>query len=87
VLRVNANQGAAVTLDETSINQLVRAGQPAVLVVRDGGVALTADVVARTSGGLGEQVAVYNPDTHRELSGVVTGPGQVEVTLMGDQSQ
>ncbi len=87
VLRVNAASGTAVTMEETGINELVRAGQPAVLVVHDGAVALTADVVARTSGGLGEQVAVYNPDTRRELTGTVTGPGQVEVTLLGDQSQ
>ena len=87
VLRVNVPHGSALTMEETSINEIVKAGQPAVLTVHDGPVALTADVIARTSGGLGEQVAVYNPDTRRELSGVVTGPGQVEVTLLGDQSQ
>jgi flagella basal body P-ring formation protein FlgA len=70
----------------TGVNEIVKAGQACILVVRDGPVALTADVVARTSGGMGEQVGVYNPETRHALSGTVTGPGKVELVLPGDGS-
>lgn len=80
-------RGSVMYVEMTSINQIVKAGQPVVLTVRDGGVALTADVVARTSGGLGEQVSVFNPSTQRALFGTVTGPGRVEMTLTGDSTQ
>ena len=49
--------------------------------MRDGPVSLTADVIARTGGGLGESVTVYNEQTNRILSGTVTGPNRVELTL------
>ncbi|MHB8144911.1 MAG: flagella basal body P-ring formation protein FlgA [Vulcanimicrobiaceae bacterium] len=38
---------------------------------------------ARTSGGLGDQVQIYNPSTNKSLSGTVTGPGRVELDLSG----
>ena len=79
-------RGALLFAEMTSVNEIVKAGQPCVLTVRDGAVALTADVIARTSGGMGEQVAVWNPDTRRALSGTVTGPGKVELVLPGDGS-
>jgi flagella basal body P-ring formation protein FlgA len=79
-------RGALLYPEMTSVNEIVKAGQTVVLIVRDGLVALTADVVARTSGGMGEQVGVYNPETRRALSGTVTGPGKVELVLPGDGS-
>jgi flagella basal body P-ring formation protein FlgA len=79
-------RGTLLYAEMTSVNEIVKAGQSCVLVVRDGKVSLTADVVARTSGGMGEQVGVYNPDTRRALSGTVTGPGKVELVLPGDGS-
>ena len=82
-MNISVPHGGAMYVEMTRVNQLVKAGQPVVFVVRDGGVVLSADVVARQSGGLGAIVACYNPATHKELSGVVTGPAQVELTMPG----
>ena len=57
------------------------AGSPVVLIVHDGSVALAADVIARTSGGLGETVTVYDEGARKMLSGLVTAPSRVELTL------
>ena len=73
--------GSSVRLEETSINTIVKAGSPVVLIVHDGSVALAADVIARTSGGLGETVTVYDENARKMLSGVVTAPSRVELTL------
>ncbi|HEV3140553.1 MAG TPA: flagellar basal body P-ring formation chaperone FlgA [Vicinamibacterales bacterium] len=76
-------KGQPVTVSDTIVNQIVKAGSTVTLVVRDGGVALTADVIARTGGGLGEQVFVYNPSTRKSLTGTVTAPGTVELDISG----
>ncbi|GAC1393920.1 MAG: hypothetical protein NVSMB31_13750 [Vulcanimicrobiaceae bacterium] len=76
-------KGQSIFIESTSTDQIVKAGSTVIMVVRDGGVALTADVIARTSGGLGDQVIVFNPSTNKQLSGVVTGPGRVELELPG----
>ena len=55
-----------------------------VLIVHDDGVSVVADVVARTGGGLGDQVSIYNPQTNKTLSGTVIGPDRVELNLSGD---
>ncbi|MBC5816417.1 MAG: flagellar basal body P-ring formation protein FlgA [Candidatus Eremiobacteraeota bacterium] len=80
-------KGQSIFIDSTSVDQIVKAGSSVIMTVRDGGVALTADVIARTSGGLGDQVIVYNPLTNKQLSGTVTGPGRVELELPGGDSQ
>lgn len=76
-------KGQPITIEATAENQVVKAGSTVVLVIRDSGVAITADVLARTSGGVGDQVSVYNPQTHKALSGTVTGPGTVELDISG----
>jgi flagella basal body P-ring formation protein FlgA len=76
--------GAPVPIEMTQVNQIVKAGQTVTLIVDDGGVSVAADVVANTSGGLGEQVSVYNPQTHKVLTGTVVGPDRVELNLTGD---
>jgi flagella basal body P-ring formation protein FlgA len=80
-LRTSLAKGTPVYMEQTAPVELVRAGSTVVLVVRDGPVALTADVVARNSGALGDTVAVYNPQTKKALTGVVTGPNRVELNL------
>ena len=80
-------KGQSIFIDSTTTDQIVRAGSSVIMIVRDGGVALTADVIARTSGGLGDQVIVFNPLTNKQLSGTVTGPGRVELELPGGESQ
>lgn len=76
-------KGQPVTIGATAVDQIVKAGATVVLVIRDSGVAVTADVIARTSGGLGDEVSVYNPSTNKALSGTVTGPGTVELDISG----
>jgi flagella basal body P-ring formation protein FlgA len=87
MLRAATPRGAEIFVEQTSVNQLVKAGSGAILVVRDGPVALIADVVARTGGGLGESVIVYNSQTNKLLSGTVTGPDRVELTLPGEDGE
>ncbi len=76
-------KGQPVTIEATSINQIVKAGATVILIVHDNGVDVSAPVVARTSGGLGEQVSVYNSATNKALSGTVTTPGTVELDISG----
>ena len=77
-------KGQSIFIESTSVDQIVKAGSTVIMVVHDGDVRLTADVIARTGGGLGDQVSVFNPQTNKQLSGVVTGPGKVELELPGD---
>lgn len=72
-----------VRIQSTTVNQIVKAGSTIVFIIRDNGVAISADAIARTGGGLGDQVFVYNPMTHKALSGTVTGPGTVELDISG----
>lgn len=76
--------GATIAIESTQTNQIVKAGNSVVLIVHDGGVSVVADVVARTSGGLGEEIQMYNPQTRKTLSGTVVGPDRVELDLSGD---
>ncbi|MDQ2681462.1 MAG: flagellar basal body P-ring formation chaperone FlgA [Candidatus Eremiobacteraeota bacterium] len=80
-------KGMPIFIEATSVDQIVRAGSSVILIVRDGAVALTADVLARTSGGLGDQVSVYNPATRKQITGIVTGPGRVELELPGGDAE
>jgi flagella basal body P-ring formation protein FlgA len=77
--------GQPVYIEQTQTNQIVRAGSTVVLIVHDGGVSIVAEVVARTGGGLGDGVSVYNPQTNKTLSGTVIGPDRVELNLSGAQ--
>ncbi len=75
--------GQPIAIEQTLVNEIVRAGMSCVLVIRDRGVSLVADVIARSSGGLGDQVSLYNPQTNKLLSGTVVGPDRVELNLSG----
>lgn len=85
VVRSATPKGARIYVEQTVPNDVVKAGQPAVLIVHDGAVALAADVVARTGGAVGDVVTVVNPQTQKALAGVVTGPNRVEMYLPGVQ--
>jgi flagella basal body P-ring formation protein FlgA len=80
-IRAVMARGDAVYPELTTVNEIVLAGMPALFIVHDGPVRLSADVIARNSGGLGDTVIVYNPQTEKALSGIVTGPNVVELTL------
>ena len=86
-IRAATSRGAVIFVEQTAVNELVKAGSGAILVVHDGPVALTADVIARTGGGLGESVTVYNSATNKLLSGTVTGPDRVELVLPGGETE
>jgi len=75
--------GQPISIDQTQVDQIVKPGSTVILIVRDGGVSLVADVVARNGGGLGDQVTVYNAATNKTLSGTVVGPNRVELDLQG----
>lgn len=75
--------GQQIAIEVTQTNQIVKAGMNVVLIIHDGSVDVVADVVARTSGGLGDQVGLYNPQTNKTLTGTVIGPDRVELDLSG----
>jgi flagella basal body P-ring formation protein FlgA len=76
--------GSPIAIENTQVDQIVKAGNTVTLVVDDNGVSVVADVVARTSGGLGDRVSVYNPQTNKTLTGTVVGPDRVELNLSGE---
>ncbi len=76
-------QGQPIAIESTQTNQIVKPGSTVVLIVHDGGVAIAADVVARTGGGLGDEIQLWNPQTRKALSGTVVGPDRVELDISG----
>ncbi|MDQ2872147.1 MAG: flagellar basal body P-ring formation chaperone FlgA [Candidatus Eremiobacteraeota bacterium] len=79
-------KGEPIAVEVTVINQIVKPGSTVLLTVRDGGASVTAACIARSGGGLGDEVSVYNPQTNRALTGIVTAPAAVELDLSeGDE--
>jgi flagella basal body P-ring formation protein FlgA len=78
-------KGAPLYVEQTVPDTVVKPGQAAILLVRDGIVVLTVDVVARTGGAIGDTVTVFNPQTHKAIAAVVTGPNRVELVLPGGE--
>lgn len=76
-------KGQPIYIEETQTNQIVKPGSEVVLIVNDGGVSVVAQAVARTGGGLGDEVNVYDPSTNKQLSGTVVGPDRVQLIIMG----
>jgi flagella basal body P-ring formation protein FlgA len=76
-------KGQPVYIEATATNQIVKPGSSVVLIVNDGGVSVVVQAVARTGGGLGDEVNVYNPSTNKALSGTVVGPDRVELDILG----
>lgn len=76
-------KGQPIYPEETATNLIVTAGSTVLLIVNDGGVSVVTEVQARSSGGLGDEVALYNPRTNTSLSGQVVGPDRVELDLLG----
>jgi flagella basal body P-ring formation protein FlgA len=78
-------KGQPIYIEATMTNEIVKAGSTVVLVVNDGGVSVVTEVQARSGGGLGDMISIYNPQTNKTLSGTVIGPGRVELDIMGVQ--
>jgi flagella basal body P-ring formation protein FlgA len=67
---------------------LVTKGSTVTMVFDAPGVTLTAIGKAMSEGGLGETVTILNPASYRQITGVVTGSGQVragDVTSIAPQ--
>jgi flagella basal body P-ring formation protein FlgA len=80
-LSAATSKGAPLYVEQTVPDTVVKAGQAAILIVHDGPVALTADVIARTGGAIGDTVTVFNPQTQRAIAAIVTAKNRVELTL------
>ncbi len=76
-------KGTPLYVEATVPDSVVKAGQAAILIIHDGVVSLTADVIARTGGAIGDTVTVVSPQTQKAIAAIVTGPNRVELTLPG----
>ena len=74
------NAGSPVRAFDVMRPQLVRRGEPVSLVVRRGGLAITAPGRALSSGAAGDVVRVVNAATSRTLEGTVEKAGHVRIT-------
>ena len=63
---------------------MVRSRQPVKLVARSGGMLIMTDGEALQNGKVGQTVRVENTNSKQVVNGTVTGPGEVEVVLRGN---
>lgn len=75
--------GETVRLQDFRHPVLVAKGATVTMVFEAPGIVLTASGRAITEGGLGDTVTIQNPVSFRQISGVVTGPGQVRTEMSG----
>jgi flagella basal body P-ring formation protein FlgA len=69
--------GESVRLEDVRRPTLVAKGSTVTMTFEAPGITLTAVGRAMGEGGMGETVTVQNPTSFRQVSTVVTGPGQV----------
>jgi len=62
---------------------LVTKGATVTMTFEAPGIVLTATGRAMSEGGMGETVTIQNPVSFRQISGIVTGPGQVRAQVGG----
>jgi hypothetical protein len=62
---------------------VVRVGERVTMVVRSGGLSVTAVGEAQQPGAVGQTVRVLNVDSRKVVTGRVSGPGTVDVSLGG----
>jgi len=82
--------GQAVRADDVRKPILVSKGQTITMIFAAPGLTLTATGRAMSEGGMGETVTVLNPVSYRQITGVVTGAGEVragDVTSVVTPSQ
>ncbi|HEY0281435.1 MAG TPA: flagellar basal body P-ring formation chaperone FlgA [Rhizomicrobium sp.] len=75
--------GESVRIEDVRRPTLVAKGSTVTMVFEAPGITLTASGRAMSEGGLGETVTVQNPVSFRQVSAVVTGPGQVRAQNVG----
>jgi flagellar basal body P-ring formation protein FlgA len=69
--------GEAVRTDDVRAPVLVARGSTVTMIFEAPGISLTEVGRATSEGGLGETVTIMNPVSYRQITGVVTGPGEV----------
>jgi flagella basal body P-ring formation protein FlgA len=69
--------GEPVRTDDVRLPILVAKGSTVTMTFSLPGISLTATGRAMTEGGLGESVVVQNPVSFRQVTCIVTGPGEV----------
>ena len=82
--------GQPVRADDVRKPILVSKGQTITMIFAEPGLTLTATGRAMSEGGMGETVTVLNPVSYRQITGVVTGAGEVragDVTPVAVPSQ
>lgn len=77
--------GETVRLQDVRRPILVVRGSTVTMVFEVPGIVLTATGRAMSEGGLGETVTVQNPASYRQISAIVTGPGQVRAQANGNR--
>jgi flagella basal body P-ring formation protein FlgA len=75
--------GESVRLEDVRRPTLVVKGATVTMIFEAPGITLTAAGRAMSEGGLGETVTVQNPVSFRQVSAIVTGPGQVRAQNVG----
>jgi flagella basal body P-ring formation protein FlgA len=75
--------GESVRIEDVRRPTLVAKGSTVTMIFEVPGITLTAAGRAMSEGGLGETVTVQNPVSFRQVSAIVTGPGQVRAQNVG----
>ena len=75
--------GESVRLEDVRRPTLVVKGSTVTMIFEAPGITLTAAGRAMSEGGLGETVTLQNPVSFRQISAIVTGPGQVRAQNVG----
>jgi flagella basal body P-ring formation protein FlgA len=75
--------GETLRLEDLKHPVVITKGSTVTMTFEVPGLVLTATGRAMSEGGLGETVTVQNPASYRQISAVVTGPGQVRAQVGG----
>ena len=75
--------GETLRLEDVRRPIVVTRGSTVTMVFEVPGLVLTATGRAMSEGGIGETVTVQNPASYRQISAIVTGPGQVRAQAGG----
>jgi len=75
--------GETLRLEDVRRPIVVTRGSTVTMVFEVPGLVLTATGRAMSEGGVGETVTVQNPASYRQISAIVTGPGQVRAQAGG----
>jgi flagella basal body P-ring formation protein FlgA len=75
--------GETMRIEDLRHPILVVKGSTVTMTFEAPGIMLTATGRAMSEGGLGENVTIQNPASFRQITAVVTGPGQVAAQMSG----